>query len=311
MPELPEVETVRTQLAPRILGRHVTDATAHESVKFASAIGAIGLTVGAMGRRGKFLIAPLHRGASAAPLHRGASAAPLHRGASAAPLHRGACAVPATTDTPGTDETVVAELVVHLGMTGSLAVRAEPSGDPYLRAQWWLDDGSVLEYRDVRRFGRTMVVAPGDYSTLPTLAAMGPEPWDPVLDDDGLWLRLKPTRRQVKTALLSQIPIAGVGNIYADEALWMAGINPSRRRITRAQSAALLEALRQVLAEAVDGGGTTLRDYRNAFDGEGNHQHRLACYGRYGQPCLRCGAVLRRRVIDARTTTVCPVCQAR
>ncbi len=279
MPELPEVETVRTQLAPQLLGRRVTEATAHESAKFASATGATGLAFGPMARRGKFLITPLHERPA-----------------------------------KGHDDLrapAVVELVVHLGMTGSLAVRSEPSGDPYLRAQWWLDDGTILEFRDVRRFGRTMVVAPGEYAALPTLAAMGPEPWDPVLDADGLWQRLKQSRRQVKTALLSQVPIAGVGNIYADEALWMAGINPSSRRITRAQSAALLTALRDVLAEAVDGGGTTLRDYRNAFDGEGNHQNRLVCYGRYGQPCLRCASTLRRRVIDARTTTVCPVCQAR
>ena len=131
------------------------------------------------------------------------------------------------------------ELVVHLGMTGQLRLRPGEL-DPYVRAWWALDDGRVLELRDVRRFGRVGVVPVGEYASLPTLAAQGPEPWDAALDDGGLWRNLKRSHVRIKTQLLSQRPLAGVGNIYADEGLWRAGVHPARRTITRREAAALL-----------------------------------------------------------------------
>ena len=117
-------------------------------------------------------------------------------------------------------------------------------------------------------------------------------------------------KQRIKTQLLGQRLVAGVGHIYADEALFRAGINPAVRSITRKQAHRLLEQLREVLLEAIHRGGTTLRDYRN-LQGEGSNQHYLLCYGRSGQPCLLCGTILRSRVIDARTTTWCPDCQRR
>jgi formamidopyrimidine-DNA glycosylase len=206
------------------------------------------------------------------------------------------------------------ELVVHLGMTGQLRLR--PGGqdaemDPYVRAWWALDDDEVLELRDVRRFGRIGVVPAGEYASLPTLAALGPEPWDPVLDDDGLWRHLRASRVHVKTQLLSQRPLAGVGNIYADEGLWRAGVHPARRQVTRAEATRLLVALRDVLEQGIANGGTTLRDYRTVDGAEGRNQLELGCYGRAGEPCLRCGTELRRSVVDARGTTHCPTCQPR
>lgn len=203
------------------------------------------------------------------------------------------------------------ELVVHLGMTGQLRMRPEPEVDPYVRAWWALDDGRVLELRDVRRFGRIGVVPAGEYAALPTLAAQGPEPWDPVLDDGGFWRNLRGSKVKVKTRLLSQRPIAGVGNIYADEGLWRAGIHPGRRSVTRVEADRLLAALRDVLQQGIDNGGTTLRDYRQVDGGSGRNQLELGCYGRGGEPCLRCGAELRRTVVDARGTTHCPECQPR
>ena len=115
----------------------------------------------------------------------------------------------------------------------------------------------------------------------------------------------------MKTQLLSQRPIAGVGNIYADEALWRAGIHPARRTVTKAQAARLLAELRTVLEHGIANGGTTLRDYRTVDGGEGRNQLELGCYGRAGLPCLRCGTELRRIVLDARGTTLCPTCQPR
>jgi formamidopyrimidine-DNA glycosylase len=204
------------------------------------------------------------------------------------------------------------ELVVHLGMTGQLLVREERAVlDPYVRAWWRFDDGSVLELRDIRRFGRLAVVPAGEHAGLPTLATQGPEPWDPALDDGGLWRNLRKSRARIKTQLLSQRPVAGVGNIYADEALWRAGIHPARRTVTRRQAEALLDALREVLEQGIRNEGTTLRDYRTVAGEPGSNQGELACYGRAGEPCARCGAILRRAVYDARSTTFCPACQRR
>jgi formamidopyrimidine-DNA glycosylase len=202
------------------------------------------------------------------------------------------------------------DLVVHLGMTGSLRVRpADESPDPYDRARWRFDDGEVLAYRDVRRFGRLAVVPRGAAPPGGTLERQGPEPWDPSLDDGGLWRALRRSDRRVKTQLLSQLPLAGVGNIYADEALWAARIHPARRAVTRRQADELLTAIRAVLEDGIRHGGTTLRDYVDATGSTGENQHHLRCYGRAGEPCERCGTLLERVVLDARSTTFCPTCQ--
>ena len=268
MPELPEVETVRRQLEPRLPGRTVLEAGSHPSAKFTPATEVIDATFASMGRRGKFLLL-------------------------------------STTDDR--------ELVVHLGMTGVLRFGGpEPElDDPYLRAWWRLDDRTTLEFADVRRFGRLRVVPAGEYGTIPTLAVAGPEPWDPELTPRRFHAAIKASRRAIKTQLLSQRPVAGVGNIYADEALWAAEINPKLTRLGLDRAERLLDEVRAALERGLEGGGTTLRDYRNVDGGIGENQHRLAAYGRAGQPCLRCGTELTSAVIDARTTTWCPVCQRR
>ena len=204
------------------------------------------------------------------------------------------------------------ELVVHLGMTGKLRLRpdsTDPGDDVFVRAWWTLDDGRRLELHDVRRFGRVAVVPKGEYASQPTLAALGPEPLDPTTTGDELWRALRRSRSRVKTQLLSQRPIAGVGNIYADEALWRARVHPARRTVTRADATRLPTAIREVLAAGIEHGGTTLRDYRSVDGEEGDNQHHLDCYGRAGQPCPRCGTALVSRVYDGRTTTFCPSCQ--
>ena len=203
------------------------------------------------------------------------------------------------------------DLVIHLGMTGQLRVD-EPPGidDPYDRAWWRLDDGRRLTLRDVRRFGRVAVVGE-DRTALPTLAALGPEPFDEAFTADSLWHALRARSVRVKTQLLSQRPVAGVGNIYADEALWRARVHPGTRRVSRPAAIRLHEAIVAVLDDGIRHGGTTLRDYRTVDGGQGTNQHHLACYGRAGLPCERCGTVLRRSVIDGRGTTHCPTCQRR
>ena len=184
------------------------------------------------------------------------------------------------------------------------------AADPYDRAWWHLDDGARLALRDVRRFGRVAVIG-SDASALPTLAAIGPEPFDPAFTPEVLWANLRRRSVRVKTNLLSQRPVAGVGNIYADEALWRAGIHPAARAISRPAAARLHAALLEVLTAGIEHGGTTLRDYRGVDGSTGSNQLHLACYGRAGQPCPRCGATLRRSVVDGRGTTHCPLCQRR
>jgi len=204
------------------------------------------------------------------------------------------------------------DLVIHLGMTGQLRLRSPAHvDDPYVRAWWALDDAEVLELRDVRRFGRVAVVPRGRHDSLPTLAALGPEPFAETFTPEVLWQALRRSRLRVKTQLLQQRAVAGVGNIYADEALWRAGVDPAARKVTRPQATRLHAAIREVLAAGLDNGGTTLRDYRTVDGGTGNNQHHLDCYGRAGQPCNRCAATLRRKVLDGRGTTWCPVCQRR
>ncbi|MEO6987077.1 MAG: bifunctional DNA-formamidopyrimidine glycosylase/DNA-(apurinic or apyrimidinic site) lyase [Aquihabitans sp.] len=202
-------------------------------------------------------------------------------------------------------------LVIHLGMTGQLRVApAEIPPDPYDRAWWLMSDRHRLCYRDVRRFGRIAVLG-DDLRALPTLAALGPEPFDPAFSPEHLWRSLRASSAQIKTQLLNQRVVAGVGNIYADEALWRAQVRPSSRTISRPAAERLHQAIIDVLQEGIDNGGTTLRDYRTVDGGTGTNQHQLDCYGRAGEPCPRCGAPLRRTIVDARSTTWCPICQRR
>ena len=271
VPELPEVETIRAALDPRLAGRSITDAGAHPSAKFAPAMDAVGGRISGVGRRGKYLILALDDGRE-----------------------------------PG------CELVIHLGMTGRLSVGADvAAGHPHLRAWWRLDTGDVLALHDIRRFGRVHVVDAGCYQTIATLHRLGPEPFSDQFTGAGLWRALSASRRCVKTQLLSQRPVAGVGNIYADEALWLARINPAVRHLSRPRAGRLAEAIRAALASGLRHGGTTLRDYASVDGSRGSNQHHLHCYGRAGEPCERCGTELRRRIIDARATTWCPICQRR
>ena len=290
MPELPEVEVVRRQLAGPLVGRRITEAWAHPSHKFASAVDAVGSEIEALRRRGKYLIAELDSGR---------------------------------------------ELIVHLGMTGRLCfARAADAGavppphptdgpaaevmtpsavgaaDPYVRAWWRLDDGETLCFHDVRRFGRIAVCDRGDYRGLPTLAAMGPEPLEEGLDATAFWRASRRSSQRIKTQLLNQRLVAGIGNIYADEALFLARINPSARAISKPRAERLLAALRDVLVASIERGGSTLRDYYS-LEGAGDNQKYFVCYGRAGEPCVRCGTELRRRVLDQRSSTWCPLCQRR
>ena len=273
MPELPEVETIRQQLEPKLSGREIVDSGSHWSTKFTPALEAIGGEIDAVRRRGKYLLVDHRR-----------------------------------------PDDSKAELIIHLGMTGRLAV-IDPddfdADDSHLRAWWTLDTGQILTFHDTRRFGRIHCVDVGNHRAIPTLHALGPEPFDDAFNGKHLADFVKRSDRYVKTILLAQRAVAGVGNIYADEALWMAEINPATRRLSRERADRLVDTVRQALQSGLDHGGTTLRDYVDSDGATGENQHELFCYGRGGEPCPRCATPFRRRVLDARTTTWCPTCQAR
>jgi formamidopyrimidine-DNA glycosylase len=198
------------------------------------------------------------------------------------------------------------EMILHLGMTGGLRFDVD---DAYVRARLWLDDGRGLCFRDVRRFGRLAVVEAGVYDVIPTLAVMGPEPLSDDFEVEAFARALARTTAPVKPFLLSQRPVAGVGNIYADEALWVARIHPASRRVGPKRARVLRDSIRKVLNDAVEREGTTFRDYRMVNGESGRNASFLVAYGRAGQPCPRCRTPLRKIVLGGRATTYCPSCQ--
>lgn len=206
-------------------------------------------------------------------------------------------------------------IAVNLGMTGGLLpYRRPPRGEDaptHPAVTFRFDSGGVLVFDDQRRFG-TVEVLDAD-AWLERHARMGPEPLEEGFTAEGLHRALKASISPVRSWLLDQRRIAGVGNIYASEALHLAGIHPARRaRTVTAREAALLrEAIRDVLQAAIDHGGTTIRDYRNADGEAGGYGRRLHVYGREDGPCLFCGETIRRMVISNRSAYFCPVCQPR
>jgi formamidopyrimidine-DNA glycosylase len=203
------------------------------------------------------------------------------------------------------------ELVIHLGMSGALASRRPAD---HLRVVLELSGPPPrqLYFRDPRRFGRCLVVAAGDYRSLPALERMGPEP----LGRDftlARWCAALCTPTPIKALLLAQRAVAGVGNIYADEALWLARIHPARpsRSLSRDEARTLRRAIRRVLARAVAAQGTTLQDYRTPSGARGRFAPELAAYGREGEPCRRCARPIVKVVLAARGTCFCPGCQRR
>jgi formamidopyrimidine-DNA glycosylase len=201
------------------------------------------------------------------------------------------------------------ELVIHLGMTGSLATE-EPADHVRVVLELAGPGPRRLYFRDPRRFGRMLVLPGGERSRLPTLAHMGPEPLGEELTAATFHQALQHSTA-LKPLLLSQRPVAGLGNIYADEALWRAQVHPRlpARRLSRRSAGRLLTAIRAVLGEAIERKGTTLSDYRTLDGGTGEFGDALAVYGRAGEPCPRCRAPIARFVLAARSTHYCPRCQ--
>ena len=281
MPELPEVETVRRGLEPALLGRCL-----HKVVV-----------------KRKDLRIPFPKGFAARLTDRNVAA--LERRAKYILMHLSG------------GET----LIVHLGMSGSLKWMAqvetsgattEPAG-PHDHFDLVTSHGT-LRLHDPRRFGavvwsRAMTSDPA----AKLLSRLGPEPFDATLDDASFYARLHPRRSAIKQVLLSGDAVVGAGNIYACEALFAAGIDPRTPacRISRPRAARLLASVRHTLSQALQLGGTTLRDFSDAHGMNGEFQNVAWVYGREGQACQRCGTPIRRLVQAQRATYYCPVCQKR
>ena len=300
MPELPEVETVRDGLARHVLGRAVerVDVLRDYSVRRqvggpgAFVEGITGRRLDAAVRRGKYLWLLLDPDDDAGPPD--------------------------------------SALLVHLGMSGQLLVRGSEAVSvlsPHLRVRLTLDDGGRLDFVDQRTFGHVSTTAlvptpdgrPGGHgSPVPALPApaahIARDLLDPSLDRSALVDAVRRRRTGVKRALLDQTLVSGVGNIYADEALWRARLHYARPTDTlrRTEVARLLDAAAEVMTEALAAGGTSFDAlYVNVNGASGYFDRSLAVYGQAGRPCRRCGATVRRDEFMNRSAFTCPVCQRR
>ena len=203
-------------------------------------------------------------------------------------------------------------LLIHLRMTGTMRHESDGASehDPHLRVVVTLDDGSDVTYRDVRRFGTWLLLEPGE-ETEYLASRLGEEPLTRAFTPATLAARLHRRRAPVKAALLDQRAAAGMGNIYADEALWRARIHPLRPagELDEQEVRRLHKAVREALRAGIARQGTTLRDYRTPDGAEGRMQTALRVYGRDGEPCYRCGAQIGKTRAAGRGTWYCPSCQ--
>ncbi len=276
MPELPEVEVTRRGIAAPLAGAVVHTLRLGKPLRWPlgrAPASFAGLTIGDITRRGKYLWLPLTRGA-----------------------------VPE------------GGLLLHLGMSGSLGLHAR-AGEPGPHDHFDLvTDRGTLRLNDPRRFGAVVWSASlGDDPAATLLARLGPEPFDPELTPQRFHATLKQRRAPIKAVLLSGDAVVGAGNIYTCEALFQAAIHPALRadRISLPRADRLLAAVRQTLGRALALGGSTLRDFTDVHGASGAYQAEAAVYGREGQPCPRCGAPVKRRVMAQRSTYFCAICQKR
>lgn len=211
------------------------------------------------------------------------------------------------------DLSTVDRIVVQPRFTGALLLDRGALAESERRfstVEFGLGHSLTLHYRDIRRLGTVTLMSPGRWSDYES--ALGVEPLDPSFTDSYLSALVRGSSQAVKKLLMDQRRVAGIGNIYANEALWRARIDPSRasRSLSAAESGALHDAIRGVLTEAVESRGTSFRDYRDPTGERGGFAARLAAYGRGGQPCARCGArLVETHAIDGRSTVLCVWCQ--
>jgi formamidopyrimidine-DNA glycosylase len=207
-------------------------------------------------------------------------------------------------------------LISHLRMEGRYSFSPDPLTEPidaHTHVVFLFTDGSELRYRDVRKFGTMHVYKKGEEFTVPPLLHLGPEPLGEAFDLDILQKKLSQTSRTIKSVLLDQTVVVGLGNIYVDEALFRAGIHPETiaKTLSRKKMARLVTAIKETLSEAVSMGGSTVRTYLNGQGRMGMFQQRLFVYGREGEPCKTCGRPITKIKLGGRGTHFCSKCQRR
>lgn len=204
-------------------------------------------------------------------------------------------------------------LVVQPRFTGGLLIADSTTPEPELRystVQLSLEDGRTIHYRDVRRLGTVSLFNPTRFKELN--AALGPEPLDDANSVESLAASIRKSKRPIKAVIMDQRRIAGVGNIYANEALWSAGIDPSRKaaELTDEEAFRLIRELQRILRASIHARGTSFRDYRDAHGKRGTYVRHLKAYGREGEDCSRCGhQLVATHEIDGRSTVFCAWCQ--
>ena len=308
MPELPEVETVRRGLERQTQGMTIArvEVRRNRAVAFPPdpslfCLALSGSTIAGWRRRGKYLLADLRdldgQGAGCWGVHLRMTGQFLWI---AAPARSSAAA--ATEREAGTEKE--ADRQVH--------VRESEPG-PHTRVRFWSSSGDELRFIDTRSFAQMWWVPPNRpiEQVITGLARLGPEPFDPAFSAAHLQQRLRGSSRAIKTALLDQSLVAGVGNIYADESLFTAGINPHTPagRLGRPALERLRAALVEILQASIGAGGTTFSDFRDLTGTNGNYGGEASVYRRSGQPCRRCGAPIVRDRLAGRSTHWCRHCQ--
>jgi formamidopyrimidine-DNA glycosylase len=203
-------------------------------------------------------------------------------------------------------------LIIHLGMSGSLRVlptASEFNKHDHLDIEF--NNGAILRFHDPRRFGCVLYSNNSDLESHKLLANLGPEPFEEEFSAGYLFKQTRKRNVAIKSFIMNGNIVVGVGNIYASEALHMAGIMPGKaaRRVSLAACTRLVEAIKTVLARAIESGGTTLKDFTNGDGKPGYFSQQLNVYGRAGEPCFRCGASIRSRVLGQRTSYYCATCQ--
>ncbi len=272
MPELPEVEVIRRGLAPRLVGRRFAAVTSSgQALRRQSPLDE--LTAGLLGRR---LTALKRRGKYLLFVLEGGAA-----------------------------------LLIHLGMTGRLllGVGADADALPHVHLKFAFEDGQEMIFQDVRRFGQALIFAPG--APIPPLKQVGREPFSRAATPAWLAEKAKGRIRPLKNFLLDGRILTGIGNIYACEIMFAAGLHPETPagRLTIEDWDRVIKETRRILAHAIRRGGTTVNDYLNSHGETGLFQLDLMVYGRGGEPCRVCGADIQRLVQAGRSTFFCPVCQ--
>jgi formamidopyrimidine-DNA glycosylase len=280
LPELPEVETVVSDLRPQLAGRRIESISLTRDPAIRARLVRYptpgqflrrlrGKTVQTVQRRGKYIVMPLADDGQ--------------------------------------------RFIVHLGMTGHLRVwEPEEQLVKHTHFRALLDSGLELRYDDQRQFGRLLLGTQDELIAARAFPSrLGPEPIRGDLTSAQFEELIRARRRPVKSALLDQSFLAGVGNIYADEACFRAGIRPSRwtQRLTVRERRALYSAIQEVLENSIAARGSSISNYLDGFGVPGNNQEQLLVYGRRGEPCLRCGTPLRGTRLAGRGTVYCPTCQ--